>query len=324
MCTKYLGLKFQHTENISVLIRLSGGGGNEPIILARRRWQKSVSLWKGKLHTFAKEECFWNRYLNPKIFVYSVLFSVSSTVSFCGRIKHQRSYFAGLSSELNWFCLLPKYRYKHGGLGERIDAFKTRRQLSREHFRVSLFNLLVMTPLSIKWPFLWGCLRPLENTESYTVIHNSRELQQWSSNANKFMVGVPTTWGPILKGHGIRKAENQGLDSGMVAPLRYLSGWNRPLCLLGKNVILSDMMCASTFQSCKWEGKSWPFPLEVKPEGPVPPKMPVSPKCLLSSPFPRLPLTRQFPHNKTSPRFPSSVTNSPLFLRTWHLTTTAH
>lgn len=136
-------------------------------------------------------------------------------------------------------------RYKHGGLGERVGAFKTRRQLSREHFRVSPFNLLATTPLSIKWPFLRGCLRPLENTESYIMIHNSRVLQQWSSsNENKFMVGVPTTWGPTVKGHDIRKAENQGLDSVMAAPLRYLSGWNRSLCLLGKNAILSDMMCA--------------------------------------------------------------------------------
>lgn len=34
------------------------------------------------------------------------------------------------------------------------------------------------------------------------------KLQLWSRNKNNFMVGVTTTWGTVLKGHGIRKFEN--------------------------------------------------------------------------------------------------------------------
>lgn len=38
-----------------------------------------------------------------------------------------------------------------------------------------------------------------------------KPLQLWSSNENNLMIGVSTTWGTIIKGHSIRKAENHCL-----------------------------------------------------------------------------------------------------------------
>lgn len=46
-------------------------------------------------------------------------------------------------------------------------------------------NLGVMTPLGIKWPFLRGHLRPLENILWFIT---RSKLQLWSSRKNNFVI----------------------------------------------------------------------------------------------------------------------------------------
>lgn len=59
-----------------------------------------------------------------------------------------------------------------------------------------------------KGPFTWVTYQIYCNQMSTSWFITAAKWLLWSSNKNNVMVGVSTTWGTVLKGYSIRKAES--------------------------------------------------------------------------------------------------------------------
>lgn len=64
--------------------------------------------------------------------------------------------------------------------------------ISLQLFEAALLHLWVMTPFQVEKPFHRGHLRPLENTDIYIMIQNSKKFTIMKKQQKYFMVGVTT------------------------------------------------------------------------------------------------------------------------------------
>lgn len=114
-----------------------------------------------------------------------------------------------IPSTWNASSLRPKPTYEEGRWGSLPWKLRT--------VIVDPFPLIYLTngsqsmgrdPWGVDWPFLRGHPRPSENTDICTVNCNHNNIADIMYQWKRFLVGVSTTWGVILKGDSIKKVVN--------------------------------------------------------------------------------------------------------------------